>query len=81
VKIIALSEGEISNLHIALKGPLNAVFLKDLADETLRGPRGRVDHGTSGGRITYGYEVVKKLTLAAKSFAVSARSMRIMPEL
>ncbi len=60
VKIITLSEGEISSLHIGLKGTMNAMFLKDLADKTRRGLRGRVEQGKSGGGITYGYKVVKR---------------------
>jgi len=59
VKIITLSEGEISSLHIGLKGTMNAMFLKDLADKTRRGLRGRVEKGKSGGGISYGYKVVK----------------------
>ena len=60
VRIITLSEGEINNLHIGLKGTMNALFLKDLADKTRRGLRGRVEQGKSGGGLTYGYDVVKK---------------------
>ena len=60
VKIITLSEGEISSLHIGLKGTMNAMFLKDLADKTRRGLRGRVENGKSGGGISYGYKVVKQ---------------------
>jgi DNA invertase Pin-like site-specific DNA recombinase len=30
VKIITLAEGEISELHVGLKGTMNALFLKDL---------------------------------------------------
>lgn len=60
VKIITLSEGEISTLHIGLKGTMNAMFLKDLADKTRRGLRGRVEKGKSGGSLAYGYQVVKQ---------------------
>ncbi len=60
VGIVTLSEGEISSLHIGLKGTMNALFLKDLADKTRRGLRGRVEDGKSGGGLTYGYDVVKK---------------------
>lgn len=41
VSIITLSEGESGDLHIGLKGTMNALFLKDLADKTRRGLRGR----------------------------------------
>lgn len=60
VKIITLSEGEISSLHIGLKGTMNAMFLKDLADKTHRGLQGRVLNGKSGGGIAYGYRVKKQ---------------------
>ena len=59
VQIVTLSEGEISELHVGLKGPMNALFLKDLAAKTHRGIRGRVEKGKSGGGLSYGYDVVK----------------------
>ena len=49
VKIITLSEGEITHLHVGLKGTMNALFLKDLADKTRRGLRGRIEAGKAGG--------------------------------
>ncbi len=61
VKIVTLSEGEISHLHIGLKGTMNALFLKDLADKTRRGLQGRIRLGKSGGGNAYGYDVVRKL--------------------
>ena len=60
VKMFTLSEGEITHLHVGLKGTMNALFLKDLADKTRRGLRGRVEDGKSGGGLCYGYDVVKK---------------------
>ena len=61
VMIFTLSagEGEINELHVGLKGTMNALFLKDLAAKTRRGLRGRVEAGKSGGGICYGYDVVK----------------------
>src|ERR1700724_3190208 len=35
VSIVTLSEGEISELHVGLKGTMNALFLKDLAMTTI----------------------------------------------
>jgi site-specific DNA recombinase len=61
VKIVTLSEGEVTHLHVGLKGTMNALFLKDLADKTRRGQRGRVEQGKSGGGNAYGYDVLKKL--------------------
>ncbi|MFD2249269.1 DNA invertase Pin-like site-specific DNA recombinase/polyhydroxyalkanoate synthesis regulator phasin [Pseudochelatococcus lubricantis] len=60
VTIVTLAEGEISELHVGLKGTMNALFLKDLADKTRRGLRGRVEKGKAGGGICYSYRVVKK---------------------
>ena len=60
VRIVTLSEGDISELHIGLKGTMGALYLKDLADKTRRGLRGRVEDGKSGGGNSYGYRVVRK---------------------
>ena len=59
VKIVTLSEGEVDNLHIGLKGTMNAMFLQELANKTRRGLRGRIEQGKSGGGKTYGYDVVR----------------------
>jgi site-specific DNA recombinase len=64
VKIITLAEDEITHLHVGLKGTMNALFLKDLADKTRRGLRGRVEAGKAAGGRCYGYDVVQ-LTDAA----------------
>jgi site-specific DNA recombinase len=58
-RIVTLSEGEINELHIGLKGMMGALYLKDLADKTRRGLRGRVEAGKSGGGNSYGYDVVR----------------------
>ena len=59
VNIVTLAEGDITHLHVGLKGTMNALFLKDLADKTRRGLRGRVELGKSGGGICYGYKVTR----------------------
>jgi site-specific DNA recombinase len=61
VTIVTLSEGEINELHVGLKGTMNALFLKDLAMKTHRGIRGRVEAGKIGGGNAYGYRVVHQL--------------------
>ena len=66
VQIFTLSEGEISELHVGLKGTMNALFLKDLAAKTHRGIRGRVEKGKSGGGLCYGYNVVKDISAAGE---------------
>jgi DNA invertase Pin-like site-specific DNA recombinase len=61
IRFVTLAEGEISELHVGLKGTMNALFLKDLADKTRRGLRGRVAAGRSAGGLCYGYDVVRQL--------------------
>jgi hypothetical protein len=41
---------------------MNALFLKDLAEKTHRGLRGRVEAGKAGGGLCYGYRVVRTMT-------------------
>ena len=48
---VTLAEGEINELHVGLKGTMNALFLKDLAQKTRRGLEGRVRQGKSGGGL------------------------------
>jgi len=62
VNIVTLAEGDITHLHIGFKGTMNALFLKDLAEKTRRGLRGRVEDGKSAGGLCYGYRVVKTLS-------------------
>jgi site-specific DNA recombinase len=67
VKLITLSEGEIGELHVGLKGTMNALFLKDLAHKTRRGLEGRIRQGKSGGGLCFGYEVVCKIDTSGKA--------------
>lgn len=62
VPLVTLAEGEISELHVDLKGTMNALFLKDLAKKTHRGLRGRVEKGFSAGPVGYGYRSVRRLS-------------------
>ncbi|WP_322893366.1 recombinase family protein [Yoonia sp. 67] len=61
ITIETVSEGAISEMHIGLKGTMNALFLKDLAIKTRRGLKGRALAGKSAGGLTYGYNVVHKI--------------------
>ena len=61
IRMVTLSEGEISELHVGLKGTMNALFLRDLRDKTRRGQLGRVETGCSGGGLAYSYAVVRRL--------------------
>ena len=60
VSIVTLAEGEITELHVGLKGTMNALFLKDLAQKTWRGLEGRARAGKSAGGLCYGYDVVRR---------------------
>ena len=61
VMIETVSEGAISEMHIGLKGTMNALFLKDLAMKTHRGLKGRALAGKAAGGLTYGYRAVREL--------------------
>src|SRR5271169_4872062 len=61
VKIVTLTEGEISALHVGLKGTMNALYLTDLRQKVRRGLEGRVRQGRSGGGLCYGYDVVREI--------------------
>ncbi len=58
IRLITLTEGEINELHVGLKGTMNALYLKDLAQKTRRGLEGRIRQGRSGGGLCYGYDLV-----------------------
>ena len=60
VRLVTIAEGEVSELHIGLKGTMNALYLKDLAQKTRRGIEGRIRQGKSGGGRCYGYDVVRE---------------------
>src|SRR5271169_3002430 len=60
VRLVTLTEGEISELHVGLKGTMNALFLKDLTQKVRRGLEGRVRQGKSGGGLCYGYDVIRE---------------------
>ena len=64
IRIVTLAEGEINELHVGLKGTMNAMFLRDLAAKTRRGQRGRVEAGKSAGGNSFGYRVVRALDAA-----------------
>jgi site-specific DNA recombinase len=60
VRLITISEGEINELHVGLKGTMNALFLKDLALKTHRGLEGRIRSGKSAGGRAFGYDIVRQ---------------------
>jgi site-specific DNA recombinase len=76
VNIVTLAEGDITHLHIGLKGTMNALFLKELAEKTRRGLRGRIELGKAGGGVSFGYRIVRRL----ENGAVSTGEREIVPD-
>jgi DNA invertase Pin-like site-specific DNA recombinase len=74
IRLLTLAEGEISELHVGLKGTMNALFLKDLALKIRRGQRGRVEAGRIPGGSSYGYRVKRRL-LADGSVSTGEREI------
>lgn len=60
ISIETVAEGEINELHIGLKGTMNALYIKDLADKTRRGQIASVLKGSIPGGKTYGYNLIKR---------------------
>jgi len=58
-RIVTVSEGEVNELHVGLKGTMGALHLKDLADKTRRGLEGRVRKGRCTGKVSSGYRIVR----------------------
>jgi DNA invertase Pin-like site-specific DNA recombinase len=61
VQIITLAEGQVSELHVGIKGMMGSLYLKDLAQKTKRGLAGRILAGRSVGTAPFGYLVIRRL--------------------
>lgn len=72
-----IGEGEISELHVGLKGTMNALFLKDFAEKTRRALEGRVREGKSGVGYASAMTLFARMTRSAnRSMAAEARVVR-----
>ncbi|CAA7621083.1 recombinase family protein [Magnetospirillum sp. UT-4] len=60
VKLFTSEEGEINELHIGLKGTMNALFLKQLAAKVKRGQIGRAEAGLAQAGLAYGYRLKRE---------------------
>lgn len=60
IRFVTLSEGDIDEMNIGLKGTMNSLFLKELARKTKRGLEGRALQGKSVGGKALGYQTVKQ---------------------
>ncbi len=54
-RLVTLSDGDVSEIHIGLKGTMAALFLKDLGDKVRRGQMGNAREGRIPGGRSYGY--------------------------
>ena len=61
VKLVTLEEGIITELHVGLKGTMNAVFLRSLSDKTRRGQRGAIRNGRMISRAPFGYRSANRI--------------------
>lgn len=77
VKLVTVADGEISEMHIGLKGTMSALFLKGLAQKVRRGLSGVVRDGRSAGGRAYGYKPVPgrpgELAIVAEEAAIVRR--------
>src|SRR5437870_2220722 len=80
VSIVTLAEGDITFLHIGLKGTMNAMFLKELADKTRRGLRGRIELGKAGGGISFGVSFGYRIVCRLENSVVTTGEREIVPE-
>jgi len=76
IGLVTVAEGPITDLHVGLKGTMNALYLKEIAQKTHRGLEGRVRKGMSGGGICYGYDLVPGQTGARKIDEAEAAIVR-----
>lgn len=77
VRLFTLSEGEIDEMHIGLKGTMNSLFIRELARKTKRGLEGRALEGKSAGGKAFGYQTVRQFN--AKGELID-EERRIVPE-
>ncbi|AMW35754.1 recombinase family protein [Haematospirillum jordaniae] len=61
IDIETIADGTINELHIGLKGTMNALYLRDLADKTRRGLRAITLRGKIPGGLCYGYRTKHRL--------------------
>ncbi len=59
VPIWTAHEGRVTELHVGLKGTMNALYLKDMKDKIRRGQSARVSAGFASSSCSYGYRVVR----------------------
>lgn len=61
IRLVTLADGDVTDLHVGLKGTMAQLYLKDLSAKTWRGLEGRIHDGSSAGGLCYGYSVVREI--------------------
>ena len=61
VQLITLEEGEITAMHIGVKGMMNQAVRENLAAKTVRGQIACVHDGRAGGGLGYGYVTANRI--------------------
>jgi DNA invertase Pin-like site-specific DNA recombinase len=57
VEIHTLADGRVEEIHIGMKGTMDALQIKRTARETHRGQSGKIKDGFSAGGLSFGYRV------------------------
>ena len=65
VKLVTVSQGEITAMHIGVLGMMAQLFLSDLSEKVKRGQLGRARAGKQPGGKAYGYDIVPAASTAA----------------
>lgn len=60
-RLVTVADGDVSEIHVGLKGTMAALFLKDLGDKVRRGQIGNARAGRIPGGRSYGYRALIKL--------------------
>jgi len=58
VKILTVTEGPVTKLHVGIRGLVGSLFLTDLANNVRKGFNGLVRKGKIPGAIAYGYRAI-----------------------
>jgi len=75
VPLVTLSEGEISELHVGLKGTMNALFSKTSPQDP-SWPARADREGLFAGAVGYGYRMVRRLTSEGRACPARAGDRR-----
>ena len=67
IRIHTLTEGEVTEMLIGMKGTMNQILLRDIGIKTHRGQKGRVKDGKLAGGNAYGYDVLPGVEVNGKA--------------